>query len=30
MPRERQVQKNPVAEARRAGLMYCAISTTKL
>ncbi len=26
----KQVQKKPVAEARRAGLMYCAIRTTKL
>ena len=30
IPREKQVQKNPVADARRDGEMYCAINTTKL
>ena len=30
MPSEKQVQKNPVAEASLDGEMYCAISTTKL
>ncbi len=30
IPKEKQVQKKPVAEARRDGEMYCAINTTKL
>ena len=30
MPKEKQVQKKPVAEASLAGEMYCAINTTKL